>query len=149
MLYKPYSAVVTSMSGAIVLLVLLATQSFAQGRSGVNMAPPPNSGPTTQDVDPDIRHDPDFDINLAYQENVQISISQLEVGDFPIVRAFVSVIDQGGYVLGTLAENHFTIEENGVEVQTVRFANRDALDLPLHVVFVVDVSGSMGVEVEG
>lgn len=145
---SPASAVMKCLLGVLAIVVLAGNQPNAQGRPGTSIAPPPGSGPTVQEVDPDIRRDPDFDINLAYQENVQISISQLEVGDFPIVRAFVSVIDQGGYVLGTLSPQHFTVTENGVEAQEVRFADRDALNLPFHIVFVVDVSGSMGVEVD-
>ncbi|MCB1218159.1 VWA domain-containing protein [bacterium] len=83
------------------------------------------------------------DPHLQYKENVELRVSQIELSDFPTVRAFVSVADEGGVPVRTLLPEDFVIEENQQSVGEVRFANRDELNLPLSVMFVVDVSGSM------
>jgi VWFA-related protein len=70
-------------------------------------------------------------------------ISQVDVTTFPLVRAFVSVTDSVGIPIRTLQEGDFTVKENGVEALDVHFGNRDELDLPLALIFVVDISGSM------
>ncbi|MEZ5338884.1 MAG: VWA domain-containing protein [bacterium] len=83
------------------------------------------------------------DPHLQYKENVELRVSQIELSDFPTVRAFVSVADEGGVPVRTLLPEDFVVEENQQSVGEVRFANRDELNLPLSVMFVVDVSGSM------
>jgi VWFA-related protein len=80
---------------------------------------------------------------LQYQENVQVRISQIELGKFPTVRTFVSVADKSGVPIRTLAAEDFVVTENGQPVADLRFANRDELELPLSIMFVVDISGSM------
>jgi VWFA-related protein len=74
---------------------------------------------------------------------VKVRVSQLEVGAFPVVRAFVSVLDQNGALIKTLRAENFTVQENGTGVAEVRFANREQLDLPLSIMIIVDISGSM------
>ncbi|MCB1221921.1 MAG: VWA domain-containing protein [Planctomycetales bacterium] len=83
------------------------------------------------------------DPHLQYKENVELRISQIELSEFPTVRAFISVADESGIPVRTLQAEDFVITENNQSVENVRFANRDELDLPLSIMFVVDVSGSM------
>jgi len=80
---------------------------------------------------------------LQYATNVKVRVSQLELGAFPTVRAFVSVMDEQGTQIRTLKEGDFTVTENKVQATDVHFANRDELNLPLAIMFVVDISGSM------
>lgn len=80
---------------------------------------------------------------LQYVKDAEIRISQLELSDFPTVRAFVSVTDENGVLLRSLTEQDFTVSENDVPAAEVRFANREALDLPLAIQLVLDISGSM------
>ena len=80
---------------------------------------------------------------LQYKENVEVRISQIELGEFPTVRAFVSVTEQSGVPIRTLMPGDFVVTENNQPVADLRFANRDELDLPLSVMFCVDISGSM------
>jgi VWFA-related protein len=85
----------------------------------------------------------EVDPNLKYATGVQVRISQLEVGAFPIVRAFVSVLDQYGAQIKTLTPENFSVAENDTPAANVRFAKREDLDLPLSIMIVVDISGSM------
>jgi len=80
---------------------------------------------------------------VKYAANVKVRISQMELGAFPTVRAFVSVTDEQGIQIRTLKENDFTVAENKVQAKDVHFANRDELNLPLAIIFIVDISGSM------
>lgn len=80
---------------------------------------------------------------LKYAQNVSLRVSQIVTTKFPTVQAFVTVTDEGGQLIRTLKEGDFTAEENGQAVSNLRFGNRDELNLPLAVMFVVDISGSM------
>lgn len=113
----------------------------------------PDGDPASADPDADTGADPDdgsattprqrqADPFLQYAKNVEVRISQLEVGDFPTVRAFVSVTDEGGLPIRSLLAEDFTVTENGAAAE-VAFANRDELNLPLSIQLVLDVSGSM------
>lgn len=88
------------------------------------------------------------DQTLQYMQNVGVRVSQLEISGFPTVRAFVSVTDQNSVLVRTLKEGNFTVTENNKPVENLRFGNRDELNLPLAIQFVVDISGSMGVELD-
>ncbi len=85
----------------------------------------------------------EVDPNLKYATGVQVRVSQLEVGAFPTVRAFVSVLDQNGAQINTLTPENFSVYENDTPAANVRFAQRETLDLPLSIMIVVDISGSM------
>lgn len=85
----------------------------------------------------------EVDPYLKYASGVKAKVTQLEVGAFPTVRAFVSVLDQNGVQIKTLQPGDFTVTENGTPAAEVRFAKREELDLPLAIMIVVDISGSM------
>jgi len=142
-----------SFSSLLLLCAALCFGHAAWAQGGV--APPSGSagGPGAQPAPQSQTNQPPaaddhIDPFLKYAQNVNISINQLEINDFPTVRAFVSVTDENGIQIRTLREGDFTVEENGEAAEEVLFANRDELDLPLAIVFVVDISGSMGVELD-
>lgn len=85
----------------------------------------------------------EVDPNLKYATGVKVRISQLEVGAFPTIRAFVSVLDQNGSQVRTLQPENFSVTENDTLAANVHFAKREELDLPLSIMIVVDISGSM------
>jgi VWFA-related protein len=80
---------------------------------------------------------------LRQAQNVQVRVTQMEIGDFPTVRAFVTVTDELGTLIRSLKEDSFTVKENGQDVGNLRFGNRNELNLPLAIEFVVDISSSM------
>jgi VWFA-related protein len=80
---------------------------------------------------------------LRHAQNVDVRVTQMEIGGFPTVRAFTTVTDEIGTLIRSLNETSFTVTENGEPVSGLRFGNRDELDLPLAIEFVVDISSSM------
>ena len=74
-------------------------------------------------------------------------VTQLETGDFPTVRAYVAVTDDQDALIKTLKEGDFTVTENGTPVEGLHFASSSA-NLPLAIMFCVDVSGSMAPSIE-
>ncbi|MCC7478242.1 VWA domain-containing protein [bacterium] len=89
------------------------------------------------------QHSAQEDPFLKYATGVKVRISQVDVSKFPTMRAFVSVTDSLGIPIRTLKEGDFKVTEGGNDATDVHFANRDELDLPLALIFVVDISGSM------
>ena len=59
------------------------------------------------------------------------------------MRLFVSVTDTHGLPIKNLRPEDFALTENGQPVENLRFANPEVFDLPLAILFVIDVSGSM------
>ena len=107
-------------------------QAPSQGQPGV--LPDPTRDPQAmRGVDPFLRH----------AQNVEVRVTQMEIGGFPTVRAFTTVTDEIGTLIRSLKEDSFTVLENGEPVENLRFGNRDELDLPLAIEFVVDISSSM------
>lgn len=142
----------TTLFLSILILLIPGALAIAQQQGA---APGAHGGTITTAASPDADNDgvtpprrSHTDPFLQYAENVNVRISQLEFGDFPTVRAFVSVTDQNGILLRNLEEQDFAVTENGVEAAEVRFANRDELDLPLAIQLVLDISGSMDVQVD-
>src|SRR6202008_1787742 len=88
-------------------------------------------------------HRDETDPFLKYAEDVVLRITQLDLRDFPTVRLFATAEDNQKIPIRTLQEHDFVLKENKVEVAGLHFANRDQLDLPLSIMFVVDISGSM------
>jgi len=115
------------------------TQPGAGVPPAQNVPPPPPGQPAPNQS---------TDAYLRYMQNVDVRVGQLEISGFPTVRAFVSVTDESGVLVRTLKEGNFTVTENDTAVENLRFGNRDELNLPLAIQFVVDVSGSMGVELD-
>ena len=127
----------------VILAVLTATAAPAQQQ------PDPDADGTQPLVDKESRdrhrrNDP----FLQYAQNVDVRINQLETWDFPVMRAFISVTDESDIQIRSLLPEDFTVDENGVDAGAVRFADRDELNLPLSIMLVLDVSGSMDVIVE-
>lgn len=128
----------------LLMLVILSTKAFAQLPPAT--APPKNPDLQKNQQPPSAKghsHSGDIDPFLKYAENVKLSVTQLDLRDFPTVRAFATAHDDQGIQLRTLQEGDFNLQENGKEVEDLHFGNREQLDLPLAVMFVVDVSGSM------
>jgi len=73
----------------------------------------------------------------------QLLVSQYDLSAFPVVRLFASVLDSRGLPLNDLKPSDFSITENGKPVAGLRFANPEVFKLPLAVLFIIDVSGSM------
>ncbi len=94
----------------------------------------------TQKGEEHSEHDDPF---LKYAKGVKVRVSQVDVSKFPTMRAFVSVTDSLGIPIRTLNEGDFVVTEGGTGAADVHFANRDELELPLALIFVVDISGSM------
>jgi VWFA-related protein len=109
-----------------------STQAPGQAGTAPGTPPPPGSA----------------DPYLQYAQNVDVRISQVEVSGFPTVRAFVTATDENGVLLRTLQESNFTLTENGTPAADLHFGNRDELNLPLAIQFIVDVSGSMAVPLD-
>ncbi len=80
---------------------------------------------------------------LRHAQNVEVRVTQMEIGNFPTVRAFTTVTDEIGTLIRSLKEDAFTVRENGETVANLRFGNREELDLPLAIEFIVDISSSM------
>ena len=130
-----------------VVLVWTVAVVPAQAQDGgaappVQIAPADQNGQAAAEPDADAPEPPPDDPYLRYAENVSVRITQMEISDFPTVRAFVSVTDENGILLRSLREDNFIIAENDVPAEA-RFANRDELDLPLSIQLVLDISGSM------
>lgn len=145
---------------ALLLLLLATGRAWPAAAQSQPPAQQPGAGGSTQPASPDAdaqaeaeaeaarerhRH---TDPYLQYVQNAEVRISQLELGDFPTVRAFVSVTDGTGVLLRSLTEQDFTVTENDVPAAEVRFANREQLNLPLAIQLVLDISGSMDVVVD-
>lgn len=138
-----------------ILVALSFLASISTAWAQVPATPPSASGgghsgstPQQTQTNPAPQVDTHIDPYLKYAKNVNVTVTQVETGDFPTVRAFVNVTDENGAQIRTLRESDFTVEENGEKADPVQFANRDELDLPLTVVFVVDISGSMGAKLD-
>jgi VWFA-related protein len=87
-------------------------------------------------------HHDETDPYLKYDEDVSLRVTQLDLRDFPTVRLYATVHDKDGNQLRTLQEGDFTLSENNTPVSGLHFADRGQ-DLPLTILFAVDVSGSM------
>ncbi|MBN2083512.1 VWA domain-containing protein [bacterium] len=121
----------------------------AQQQSGQQPGTTPAAAAAADDEEEEqLEHQRHSDPYLKYVQNAEVRISQLELGDFPTVRAFVSVADEGGVLIRSLTEQDFTVTENDVPAAEVRFGNREELNLPLSIQLVVDISSSMDVEVD-
>jgi len=59
------------------------------------------------------------------------------------VRAYVSVIDQGGYAVTGLLENNFTVSENSNPMNLTNFSFVSQITAPISVALVMDYSGSI------
>ncbi|OPX23939.1 MAG: hypothetical protein B1H03_00065 [Planctomycetales bacterium 4484_113] len=73
----------------------------------------------------------------------QVLVSQYDLSEFPVVRLFASVLDSRGLPLKDLSPEDFALTENGQAVSGLRFANPEVFKLPLAILFIIDVSGSM------
>jgi VWFA-related protein len=147
-----------------VLWALLITAAFAQGQPapppgnppanppGQPSSPPPGSNPRQpQPNEPPEQgaqgEDHPENPYLKYATGVKARVTQIETGDFPTVRAYVAVTDEQGALIKTLKEGDFEVTENGTPVEGLRFAESSA-NLPLAIMFCVDVSGSMAPSIE-
>jgi VWFA-related protein len=88
-------------------------------------------------------HHQDTDPFLKYDEDVTVQVTHLDLRDFPTVRAYATVHDKAGQQLRTLQEGDFKLSENKVPVDDLHFAQHGDDELPLTILFVVDVSSSM------
>ncbi len=70
-------------------------------------------------------------------------VAQFDLEDFPTVRLFVSVSDYRGIPLKNLKFENFEILENNKKIENFRFADEELENLPLSILFIIDVSGSM------
>jgi pSer/pThr/pTyr-binding forkhead associated (FHA) protein/Mg-chelatase subunit ChlD len=118
---------------ALALLILLPG-AFAAGQQNADPQINRSVAPNTSDI------------TLARKENVNVTISQIIVENYPEVTAFVSVKDEMGYQLNSLLPEHFIVSEDGAEVGDITFANREMLDIPLALQFILDTSDSMGIQ---
>ncbi|MDQ3024449.1 MAG: VWA domain-containing protein, partial [bacterium] len=142
---------------AALCAILLWTVALAQGQP--TSPPPPAGQQGNSPRNPQQTAQPDQDDQgaqgadhpedpyLKYAD-ARVRVTQIETAEFPTVRAFVAVTDQNGALIKTLKEGDFTAEENKTGVTGLRFANRSELNLPLAIMFVVDVSGSMQPAIE-
>jgi len=73
----------------------------------------------------------------------EVRVTQFDLTNFPTVRLFVSVLDFRGVPIKDLKIENFQLEENNSRVGEIRFAHDEIRDLPLSILFIVDVSGSM------
>jgi len=73
----------------------------------------------------------------------EVRVTQFDLTNFPTVRLFVSVLDYRGVPIKDLKIENFQLEENNSRVGEIRFAHEETRDLPLSILFIVDVSGSM------
>jgi VWFA-related protein len=142
---------------AVALSAVLISTAFAQGQtpppSQPPASPPPGSNPRAPQQNtpaPQGAQGEDHHLDdpyLQYQNGVKARVTQIETGDYPTVRAYVSVTDEQGALVKTLKEGDFAASENGSPVEGLHFAASSA-NLPLAIMFVVDVSGSMAPSIE-
>lgn len=150
---------------AAVLWAVLVGTAFAQGQPPPPAPAPGQPGtrpsqPPAGDPNAPQQNQPPGDLQgtqgadhhlddpyLKYQNGVKARVTQIETGDYPTVRAYVSVTDEQGALIKTLKEGDFGATENGTPVQGLQFASSSS-NLPLAIMFVVDVSGSMAPSIE-
>lgn len=159
------SVTLRSLLAALAAVVLVSPDAFGQNPPSQPPIQPPVQTPPAQTVPPtppgqtppsgsgtssaqQPAGEQSTDPYLQYAQNVSVRISQLETSAFPTVRAFVSVTDENGVLLRTLKEGNFALTENNIAAADLHFGNRDELNLPLAIQFVVDISGSMGVQLD-
>jgi VWFA-related protein len=82
------------------------------------------------------------------QDKYKVEVTQVEAGQFPRITLYVSVTDEAGKPVTSLAKEDFTIVEEGKTVTITDFAGLGS-NRPVDVVFVFDTTGSMGDEVDG
>lgn len=85
---------------------------------------------------------------IAPLKPYQLLVSQYDLSAFPAVRLFTSVLDSRGLPLKDLSPADFRLTENGKPVSGLRFANPEVFKLPLAILFIIDVSGSMESAIE-
>lgn len=136
-----------ALSLALVIAILVGTISIGEASSFAFTAspPPPQPGPSVQAPTPapggSLLQAPPPHVAESTVSNVRVS--QFDLKDFPTVRLFVSVTDLRSLPIKNLAESNFELIENGVQVKELRFAHEELKNLPLSILFIVDVSGSM------
>ena len=80
-------------------------------------------------------------------EDTVITVSQLDVSQYPEITIYVNVTDEDGNPLPMLDEENFTVTEDDEEVNIVDFKGIGE-SRPVDVVFVFDTTGSMGGEID-
>jgi hypothetical protein len=79
-------------------------------------------------------------------EDVQVTVSQLDVSQYPEITIYVNVTDEAGNPLQMLDQSNINLTEDGQPVEIVDFAG-EGEERPVDVVFVFDTTGSMGEEI--
>ena len=77
-----------------------------------------------------------------------VQITQFDLGSFPVVKAYVSVLDASGKPLRGLSKDQLTLQENTrpVEIEHMRMAGENGIHEPLSFAIVLDRSASMAGE---
>ena len=76
-------------------------------------------------------------------QSVTVKVTGFDTGNFPTVRAFISVTDASGHAIQTLSRDAFKMVEDGRDAPIIAVS---ASQEPIHVGLVIDHSGSMGQE---
>jgi predicted RNA-binding Zn-ribbon protein involved in translation (DUF1610 family) len=79
-------------------------------------------------------------------EDTIVTVSQLDVSQYPEITIYVSVTDEDGQPLPLLDQANFSLSEDGQPVEIVDFAGIGE-SRPVDVIFAFDTTGSMGDEI--
>ena len=78
-------------------------------------------------------------------ESASAQITQFDLSSFPVVKAYVSVLDASGKPIRGLTKENVTLLENNhpVTIDTMRMSGENGIHEPLSLAIVLDRSGSM------
>lgn len=82
------------------------------------------------------------------QEGYSVTLTQIDSASFPEITVYVNVANAAGEQVSNLSQDNFTVTEEGQAVSIVDFAGLGQ-PRPVDIVFVFDITGSMGEEIEG
>jgi len=84
----------------------------------------------------------------AAGEPTSVQITQFDLSSFPVVKAYVSVLDASGKPVRGLSKDQMTLQENNrpVEIEHMQMAGENGIHEPLSLAIVLDRSGSMAGE---
>ena len=119
------AALLVILSLALQPSALLAQDPGQQGAVSAQStaADPDADADAEEDEEEEPQRQQHTDPYLQYVQNAEVRISQMELSEFPIVRAFASVTDENGVLLRSLNAEDFTVSENDVAADEVRYAS--------------------------
>ncbi|MBN2214912.1 MAG: VWA domain-containing protein [Bacteroidales bacterium] len=93
----------------------------------------------------DLDHPVYYFVTSAYGkiEDLKISIGDLDIDSLPIVKCYVTVLDQSNIPITVLNKSNITLKENGKIVNDFLFQNKSENSIVISAALTIDKSGSM------